>query len=256
MTINSASLTVIGGATLNGGATLTLQSGSADFRSDLAVNSLSRINYNGGSLSVKGNLNLNSNVRVFLERGRDKTLHVGTAFVGSGLFMATTSKLDLADNTLLIGYTGTSPLPLIRSYLISGRSGGLWTGGQMSSSSAASVAADPMNLHKTALGYIDNAFGFQQIEVKYAYLGDANLDGTVNALDFNAVATNFGGSSKFWFNGDFNYDGTVNTSDFTALASNFNALPLSAPSLGSLVPEPCMVMGLATLALLSRRRRD
>ena len=88
--------------------------------------------------------------------------------------------------------------------------------------------------------------------------GDANLDGTVNALDFNAVATNFGvGTSDVWTQGDFNYDGVVNTTDFMALATNFGATIGTAPApvLGTLVPEPTSLAALALLGLVGRRRR-
>jgi hypothetical protein len=51
--------------------------------------------------------------------------------------------------------------------------------------------------------------------------GDANGDYTVNALDFNILATNFGRSGATWFQGDFNNDGNVNTADFSLLAANF-----------------------------------
>ena len=45
------------------------------------------------------------------------------------------------------------------------------------------------------------------ILVKFTFNGDANLDGKVNALDFNALATNFGKTpgSDVWSQGDFNY---------------------------------------------------
>jgi Dockerin type I domain len=52
-------------------------------------------------------------------------------------------------------------------------------------------------------------------------LGDANGDYTVNALDFNILATNFGRSGATWSQGDFNNDGIVNTADFSLLAANF-----------------------------------
>ena len=64
---------------------------------------------------------------------------------------------------------------------------------------------------KIGLGYFDDTTA-KQLSVAYAYYGDANLDGTVNALDFNAVATGFGKSGSVWSSGDFNYDGVVNTS--------------------------------------------
>jgi hypothetical protein len=83
------------------------------------------------------------------------------------------------------------------------------------------------------------------------------VDGKVNALDFNAVATNFGAAGgKIWSQGDFNYDGFVNTLDFNSLAANFNqsiAIP-AAPALGTLVPEPASVALLAGLMCLTRRR--
>ena len=51
--------------------------------------------------------------------------------------------------------------------------------------------------------------------------GDANLDHTINALDFNALASSYGQSGKTYSQGDFNYDGTVNSADFAILAAKF-----------------------------------
>ena len=75
------------------------------------------------------------------------------------------------------------------------------------------------------------------------YYGDANLDGKVNAQDFDLLAANYGNFSKVWSQGDFNYDGLVNVADFNALAANFNATPLSSPAFGTLVPsgDDCIV---------------
>jgi hypothetical protein len=57
-----------------------------------------------------------------------------------------------------------------------------------------------------------------------------------------------------WSNGDFNYDGTVDTIDFNLLASNFGQM-LTAPALEQIVPEPSAMTLLAIAALLPRRRR-
>jgi GH25 family lysozyme M1 (1,4-beta-N-acetylmuramidase) len=51
--------------------------------------------------------------------------------------------------------------------------------------------------------------------------GDANHDRTVDTLDFNALAGNFGGTGKSYSNGDFNFDGVVDTLDFNTLAAQF-----------------------------------
>jgi hypothetical protein len=56
----------------------------------------------------------------------------------------------------------------------------------------------------------------------WTFQGDANHDRTVNALDFNALASHFGQSNQGFANGDFNYDGVVNTTDFALLAGQFS----------------------------------
>jgi ELWxxDGT repeat protein len=47
---------------------------------------------------------------------------------------------------------------------------------------------------------------------------DANHDRTVNALDFNTLATNYGKPGTF-SQGDFDYSGTIGSNDFASLAS-------------------------------------
>jgi hypothetical protein len=49
---------------------------------------------------------------------------------------------------------------------------------------------------------------------------DVNRDRTVNALDFNALASHFGSSGGFSL-GDFDFNGVVNTADFNLLAVHF-----------------------------------
>jgi len=111
------------------------------------------------------------------------------------------------------------------------------------------------------VGLANKVFSGQQLDgdallLRYTYSGDANLDGTVNALDFNSLATNFGLSGKYWTDGDFNYDGTVNASDFIFLSENFN-LTLATPSsmLATLVPEPGVALSVIGVITLSSRRR-
>ena len=98
---------------------------------------------------------------------------------------------------------------------------------------------------------IDNT----SIVIRYTWSGDVNLDGLVNALDFNALAINFGGATgRIWTQGDFNYDGATNTLDFNALASNFNQPLLASSALGVVVPEPSSLAP-SILAVLNWRRR-
>lgn len=61
----------------------------------------------------------------------------------------------------------------------------------------------------------DSTFNFT------VYNGDANGDGTINALDFNALASNYGKASRVYSQGDFDLNGTVNSVDFTVLAARY-----------------------------------
>jgi Ca2+-binding RTX toxin-like protein len=67
---------------------------------------------------------------------------------------------------------------------------------------------------------------------KYTYVGDSALDGVVNSLDFNALASNFSKPSAAWLTGDFNYDGAVNALDFNMIANYFGPIPPQSPSGG------------------------
>jgi hypothetical protein len=69
----------------------------------------------------------------------------------------------------------------------------------------------------------DSTFNFS------VYNGDANGDGSINALDFNALAGNYGQSARTYSQGDFDQNGTVNTADFTLLAARFGTTFAPAP---------------------------
>jgi hypothetical protein len=66
----------------------------------------------------------------------------------------------------------------------------------------------------------------------FVLTADANHDKTVDTLDFNALAANFGLSGQDYAHADFNYDGTVDTLDFNALASKFGTTlaPAAVPA--------------------------
>src|SRR5206468_10673585 len=112
-------------------------------------------------------------------------------FIGSG-------DLDLTNNELMATATASS----IRANLASGA---IFT-------SHAGVG--------TGVGYAAIAGGL--IDVRFALLGDTNLDGSVNVAVLGALATAYGlTGSGLWSQGDINYDAAVDVADLGALATNY-----------------------------------
>lgn len=179
----------------------------------------------------------------------------GLSYVGSlsiaGGPSAPTATLDLKNNAMGIG--GSLPAADVRQFLAAGSSG----------KGIVSDTSDASKRHGYATAGELGITVFNGINIPpdtmillYTYSGDSNIDGKVNTLDFNSLAGNFGESAKLWTEGDFDYNGSVNSLDFNALAANYGkATSLSAPSLGSVVPEPSATFALiAALPLLKRRR--
>jgi hypothetical protein len=182
--------------------------------------------------------------------------------------LTNTGTIDVS-NLLVDNYLGPTPIATIAAQVATGFNGGSWNGIGINSTAAANDAT-----HSTGLGYADaSAIGVvgtgtvagQSVDdttvvVRYTLLGDANLDGVVNALDFNALASGFG-SSGVWSQGDSNYDGVVNTADFTAMAANFgeSVSAPAAPQIGVVVPEPLdmiLLPAMGLFAVRNRRRRS
>jgi hypothetical protein len=145
------------------------------------------------------------------------------------LLMNLTSQLDLADNAMIIDYTGASPFNGVVAALTSGYAGGAWNGNGINSSVAAAGTS-------TAIGYAEASqlfttfpatFAGQQVDntsvlLKHTFYGDSDLTGNVNLGDFNRLAANFGATSGAnWSHGNFDFNGNVNLSDFNRLAANF-----------------------------------
>jgi hypothetical protein len=158
----------------------------------------------------------------------------GRTIVTRALSVSGSGKLDLADNALILDYTGTSPAASIRSWISAGRASGGWDGttGLTSSTAAASVGS----AHPTAIGYAEasnlfsafpatffgNSVDNTSVLVRHTLAGDSDLSGTVDLTDFTFLAANFNATGSSWLQGDYNYDGTVDLTDFTYLATNFN----------------------------------
>jgi Dockerin type I domain len=127
--------------------------------------------------------------------------------------------LDVTNNEVLLSYGSSDPISTIAGWIETGYAAATWTGSGIISS----LAETNRNY---GLGYADGADGVVaglpsgQIEILYTLLGDANLDGTVNAEDYTPFSNHLGQSGMMWDDGDFNYDGTVNAEDYTVFAQN------------------------------------
>jgi hypothetical protein len=167
-----------------------------------------------GTVDVAGQLTLDDGSSILMSPnggGGQLLLTAGSLSVGS-------AQLDLANNQMIL--TG---------------------GGDDGVSQIASLIADNVLLSSTAnndpsqgtaLGYVLNTdangsaiyntfagqpVGSGDVLVKYTYLGDANLDGRVNEIDYGLIDNGSANNLTGWGNGDFNNDGTVDDSDYALI---------------------------------------
>jgi autotransporter-associated beta strand protein len=231
------------------------KSGSGMVTLSVASISFAGISVSNGTLALATNTSAGS---ISVTGGTARLSAVGSfsAITVSG------GNFDVTDSPVIVDYTNGSPIQSIRTMIAGGYASGSWNGSGINSSVA---AADPA--HRAALGYAEastlgltsfagHSLDNSAVVIEYTIQGDTNLDGVVNALDFNALATHFGATSQaVWTDGDVNYDGQVNTADFTILSQNFAAPPPPGPSL-VVVPEPCSIaLVLATGSLRRPRHR-
>jgi autotransporter-associated beta strand protein/probable HAF family extracellular repeat protein len=229
-----------GGTFISGGTVIAGVSGALPFGAVVLTN--------GGSVQLAASTGL--------------TQITTLAVSGSGTF-------DVNNNHVIISYgAGVDPISSIAALIATGYAGGAWNGAGGIMSSAAQAN------HQYGLGFADSAdagnpagLASGMIEIAYTLLGDVNLDGVVNGIDFGILAADFNKSATSWDQGDFNYDHAVNGIDFGELAANFNRgvagasanqmLDSFAAANGLLadLPEPgCASLGVAAAAGIMRRR--
>ena len=238
-----------------------LQGGTLTCGSMTLNQSTSSVSYRGGSLST-GPLSISSHGQVSLSSGGGKVLRSTSISIDVVNTTSYQGGVDLSDNAMIVDYTGNSPLASISSMIRNGTYASGVITGITSSTAVANVSS-----HKTALGYGEastlgvSSFKGQSVDstsvlIAYTWLGDANLDGKVNALDFNMLASNFGKTpgSDVWTQGDFNSDGKVDTQDFAFLSTNFNQPALSSAALGTAAPEPRILAFPMLIGLWMHRR--
>ena len=183
--------------------------------------------------------------------------------VGS-LISTGSGQFDLTESAVVIDYTGTSPLPLIRALITSGYHGGAWDGpGIVTSAGPGYAVGFGETSALPGVPLIFRPADGTSILLRGTRYGDATLDGVVNLDDFNQLASNFG-TGDTWHEGDFNYDGMTNLNDFNLMAANFGLgaasgagpSPADWAALAAAAPEPGgAALALASLIAFRHRRR-
>ncbi|HEY1685156.1 MAG TPA: dockerin type I domain-containing protein [Tepidisphaeraceae bacterium] len=192
-------------------------------------------------------------------------LNQGTTRVSS-LTITGGAKVDLTNQALVIDpATGPAPTSQIAAYLTSAYDNGAWDLGGIGSSSVA-------NNKGTSIGYVENDalanpytnFVGQPVDnnaviVAYTWLGDLNLDGSVDSTDealMGKIPTTGPLAGQIgWFDGDLNYDGKINADDWALF--QLGDAEQKTNTLNWSVPEPgvaaMLALGAASLGI--RRRR-
>jgi fibronectin-binding autotransporter adhesin len=204
----------------------------------------------------------------------------GSAFNASNVVLSSLSltgngTLDIGNNHIIIDYTtGHDPISTIQQWIANGFNNDDLAGNGPEIISSDIATDDSSSGLSYGIGYADGAdeliagLPSGEIEIVYTLLGDANLDGTVNAEDYTPFSHNIGQSGMSWDDGDFNYDGTVNSEDYTPFSHNIGQSASLAASAGTLepannslsltnVPEPASasLIALSAISALARRRR-
>jgi hypothetical protein len=170
----------------------------------------------------------------------------------ASLTIANGGIIDTNTHDLIVDYSGASPIGTLIEYVNSGRLNADVAGnGGLPAFLAVSEAAD-LGL-ATFHGF---AVDSSTVILKFTYVGDANLDGQVDALDYERIDLAIGNSGVFGTaQGDLNYDGAVDALDYEQIDLNIGN-GVGDPLNGAVfIPEPAGLMSLLGVAALLVRRR-
>ena len=159
--------------------------------------------------------------------------------------------LNVTSASFLLDYGVSSPIAdLIAQYLAGEVIANSDDGFGLPTYLAIAEAAD-LGLTEFAGAAVDDS----AVVAKFTYVGDANLDGQVDALDYERVDLAIGNTGVLGTaQGDLNYDGNVDALDYEQIDLNIGN-GVGSPLAAVVVPEPASLSVVAIAACLSGRRR-
>ena len=249
---------------LSGRSSIDVLRGSHEIAAELKLMSPVDISVgNGASLEISGSIT-SSEAPTVTKFGTgllvvENPLHVGSLHVNGGrvelqglvtssLAVTEGATVDLDRSDLLLDYEGLSPLSALIAMWIDGRVVAEGSDAGLPTFLALAEAVD-LGLDAFAGVAVDET----TVVGKYTFVGDANLDGQVDALDYERIDLAIGNTGVFGTaQGDLNYDGNVDALDYEQVDLNIGN-GVGSPLAAVLIPEP-MVTGAIPLMLLAGRR--
>jgi fibronectin-binding autotransporter adhesin len=268
--VNTTGAYVFSGTGGIGGSGSLTKSGTGSLTLSTSDSYTGGTNVTGGTLNIEAvsalptasALSISSGATVVVDRNGNSRITLDLASLSNS------GTINLKDNRLVIHNvdqtTADNTTAAVFTQLHNGFANGTWAGG--TSPSILSSTAAGSSLY--TLGEVESG---TDVLVRYAYYGDANLDGTVDGTDYSLIDTGFGsaGALTGWQNGDFNYDGHIDGSDYSLIDNAFNTQTGTAPAVqiatntseiaggSAAVPEPASLglLGIGAIGLMSSRRR-
>ena len=246
----TGSHTLASAVTATGDLSLSLGAGQTlSFSSSLVV---------AGELTVSGG---GSVLAAEVDAGELTISNGSLGFSAGGLTNRTTllqvddgSTLAFGVDSLVVDYTGATPIAGLIEYLLAGK---LTAQGDVDGLPTYLAMAEAVDLGLAEFG--GRSVDDTTVVIKFTFVGDANLDGQVDALDYERVDLAIGNTGVFGTaQGDLNYDGSVDALDYEQIDLNIGngvGTPLSAVTGGVFIPEPAGLMVLAMWPLVATRRR-
>ncbi|HWB54678.1 MAG TPA: hypothetical protein VG722_10815, partial [Tepidisphaeraceae bacterium] len=220
-------LTISGSQSHSVGSAINVTAGTLNLNTDAGSSGSPVLSLSASAGTI--NLNSQQHLASFTLNGGNASVQTDCNHILTNAFsISNGSTIDLWNNDMIVNYTGSSPLLMIRDALASGYNDGSWNGDGIVSSAA---AGNPN--HDTALAYDEasDLYGLvgsdtarvdgetidaTTIVIKYTWVGDLNMDGVVDATDLYWMSP-VGTTNATWAMGDFNYDGIVNADDYALL---------------------------------------